>query len=94
MDTIREFMVSSSGLAPARRGLGLGWVISVLSGVAILLGARGAAAEDCPSSRDCAWNEACSIKDATKPIWCCDRTFTKNADGGCDLAGQNCYCTI
>ena len=71
MDTIREFIVSSSGLAPARRGMALGWVISVLSGVAILLGARGAAAEDCPTSSDCEFNNDCSIKTPSKPIWCC-----------------------
>ena len=46
MDTLREFFTSSSGLAPARQGLGLGWVISALTGVAILLGAREAAADD------------------------------------------------
>ena len=45
MQTLREFFTSSSGLAPARQGLGLGWVISALTGVAILLGARGAAAD-------------------------------------------------
>ena len=44
MDSLREFIVSSSGLAPARQGLGLGWVISALTGVAILLSAREAVA--------------------------------------------------
>ena len=44
MDTLREFFTSSSGLAPMRQGLGLGWVISALTGVAILLGAKEAAA--------------------------------------------------
>ena len=46
MDSLREFIGSSSGLAPARQGLGLGWVISALTGVAILLGAREAAADE------------------------------------------------
>ena len=45
MTMLREFIGSSSGLAPARQGLGLGWVISALAGVAILLGAREAAAD-------------------------------------------------
>ena len=44
MDSLREFFVSSSGLAPARQGLGLGWVISALTGVAILIGGKEAAA--------------------------------------------------
>ena len=91
MDSIREFMVSSSGLAPARRGLGLGWVISVLSGVAILLGARGAAAEACPSSRDCKFDDSCNPK---TPIRCCDRTFEENDAGGCDLDSEDCVCTL
>ena len=51
MDSLREFFVSSSGLAPVRQGLGLGWVISALTGIAILLSAREAAA--CNSS----WKE-------------------------------------
>ena len=45
MQTLREFFTSSSGLAPARQGLGLGWVISALTGVTILLGAKEAAAD-------------------------------------------------
>ena len=44
MDNLREFFVSSSGLAPVRQGLGLGWVISALTWVAILIGAKGASA--------------------------------------------------
>ena len=94
MDSIREFMVSSSGLAPVRRGLGLGWVISVLSGVAILLGARGAEAEACPSSYDCSFNNDCSIKDPKNPIRCCYRTFKEKDGGGCELASENCVCTL
>ena len=40
MDSLREFFASSSGLAPARRGLGLGWLISALTGVAVLTGCQ------------------------------------------------------
>ena len=47
MQTLREFFTSSSGLAPVRQGLGLGGVISALTGIAVLLGAREAAADDC-----------------------------------------------
>ena len=35
MQSLREFFTSSSGLVPARQGLGLGWVISALTGIAI-----------------------------------------------------------
>ncbi len=45
MQSLREFFTSSSGLVPARQGLGLGWVISALTGIAILLGAKEVEAE-------------------------------------------------
>ena len=45
MQSLREFFTSSSGLAPARQGLALGWVISALTGITVLLGAKEAAAE-------------------------------------------------
>ena len=46
MQNLREFFASSSGLVPARQGLALGWVISVLTGITVLLGAKEAAADD------------------------------------------------
>ena len=90
MDTIREFIVSSSGLAPARRGLGLGWVISVLSGVAILLGARGAEAT-CPQSRECTWSDYCSEKNADEPFWCCVTTYSGE---NCKDSETDCFCSV
>ena len=89
MDTIREFIVSSSGLAPARRGLGLGWVISVLSGVAILLGARGAEAA-CPTRSDCEFDNDCSIRTPAAPIWCCVTTYSGT---NCEDSSTVCGCT-
>ena len=90
MDSIREFIVSSSGLAPARRGLGLGWVISVLSGVAILLGARGAAAEACPDFYDCKFKDSCNPK---TPIECCT-TLRSEKNGKCVVDYYGCVCTL
>ena len=61
---LREFISSSSGLAPMRQGLGLGWVISVLSGVAILLGSP-TKAEAWTCSHTCphkAPNDSCSTE--------------------------------
>ena len=58
MQSLREFFTSSSGLVPARQGLGLGWVISALVGVAILIGAAEAEAAppDCPGTvTECAY---------------------------------------
>ena len=93
MDTIREFMVSSSGLAPARRGLGLGWVISVLSGIAILLGARGAAANACPNFYDCGFDNDCSVKTPATPIKCCT-TIRSEENGRCVVKDYSCVCTL
>ena len=90
MDTIREFMASSSGLVPARRGLGLGWIISALTGLAVLLGARGAEAA-CPESRDCQFDNDCSIEDPDNPIWCC---ITKRSGENCEDSYTYCFCTI
>ena len=93
MDTIREFIVSSSGLAPARRGLGLGWVISVLSGVAILLGARGAEANPCSNWYDCKFDD--QICDADEPIRCCDTERALNTQTGrCETVSVDCVCTL
>ena len=89
MDTIREFIVSSSGLAPARRGIALGWVISALAGIAVLLGARGAEAA-CPTSRACQFDNDCSIKDPDNPIWCC---VTKFSGENCENSSTDCGCT-
>ena len=68
MQTLREFFASSSGLAPARQGLGLGWIISALTGLTVLLGAKEA--EACrilycvPDPKNCPLPE--------EPIFCCD----------------------
>ena len=72
MDSLREFFASSSGLAPARRGLGLGWVISALTGVATLLGAKEAKAEewacgDLVEPVSCSYDPSCH---STTPIRC------------------------
>ena len=63
MESLREFFTSSSGLVPARQGLGLGWVISALTGITVLLGAKEAEADnDCgvsPWIRDLGYSAAC-----------------------------------
>ncbi len=73
MQTLREFFTSSSGLAPARQGLGLGWVISALTGVAVLLGAKKA--ESCDRCteivlwEDC-WNDPVLCPEDGKHKYC------------------------
>ncbi len=89
MNTLREFFTSSSGLVPARQGLSLGWVISALVGVAILVGAEEAEAQDCPStSFDC---EYMYPTHCTKyfPTRCC----VIKLDHNCRSTLEYCFCT-
>ena len=93
MQTLMEFFTSSSGLAPARQGLGLGWVISALTGVAILLGAREAAAdcEDREWTENHGYSEGCDR--ATKgrlPQKCRDCWLDANCNSGCG----HFYCCV
>ena len=70
MDSLREFFASSSGLAPARRGLSLGWVISALTGITVLLGAKEARADDCSDLVEpvsCSYDPSCP---SITPIRC------------------------
>ena len=51
MNRLREFIGSSSGLAPMRQGQGLGWAISALAGFVVLFGFNKAEADRmCPST--------------------------------------------
>ncbi len=91
MQTLREFFTSSSGLAPARQGLGLGWVISALTGVAVLLGAKEAKADECEyrTYQDCSWNAWCFAKTlGQRPIRCCE--ITEYPD--CSFSTGSCSC--
>ena len=88
MQTLREFFTSSSGLAPARQGLGLGWVISALSGVAILLGAKEAGA-DCTGERNtCGYFADCEDRYPDKPYQKC----TTRWNNRCEKYYEVCDC--
>ena len=91
MDSLREFIGSSSGLAPARQGLGLGWVISALVGVAILIGAEEAQAQgpDCPGyviECEYAYPTHCTKYFPTR---CC----LIKLDHNCRNSIEYCFCT-
>ena len=91
MQSLREFFTSSSGLAPARQGLALGWVISVLTGITVLLGAKEAAAGQCErrTYQDCSYNAWCDDKtDGAAPIKCC--VITERRD--CSFSTGSCSC--
>ena len=87
MQTLREFFTSSSGLAPARQGLGLGWVISALTGVAILLGAKEAGA--CPAEKTtCSSFADCADQDPNTPF----RECTSYYNHLCEKYHTSCDC--
>ncbi len=74
MQSLREFFMSSSGLAPARQGLALGWVISALTWIAVLLGGKEAEAEG-PRNRIVAcYPDPEKCRDSTRPIYCYDKS--------------------
>ena len=84
MAMLREFIGSSSGLAPARQGLGLGWVISALTGVAVLLGAKEAEAgcEDNTWVREFGYSASCDeATDGNAPFVCQDCRQTSDCMG-------------
>ena len=72
MQSLREFFMSSSGLVPARQGLALGWVISALTWIAVLLGGKEAEA-DGPEGRiiRCYPDSSCP---SITPIRCEDKS--------------------
>ena len=91
MQNLREFFASSSGLVPARQGLALGWVISALTGITVLLGAKeGEAGDECSDRtyEDCEYSAYCASKDANKPFSCCPvREYPD-----CSFRRYPCYC--
>ena len=92
MYSLREFFTTSSGLAPARQGLGLGWVFSALVGVAILIGAEEAEALDCPGTvTECEYNVYPPRCSKYYPTRCC----VYELDDECrrNPSPKYCYCT-
>ena len=72
MQSLREFFASSSGLVPARQGLALGWVISALTWIAVLLGGKEAEADGPRDSIVRCYPDS-SCKSIT-PIRCVDKS--------------------
>ena len=94
MQNLREFFASSSGLVPARQGLALGWVISVLTGITVLLGAKEAKAGDHQCYED-SWTEnlgantSCERRTkGAQPNECRDCRQDVNCNVGCSFS----YC--
>ena len=87
MQNLREFFASSSGLVPARQGLALGWVISVLTGITVLLGAKEAAADDHQCYED-SWTERLGYSAG------CDRRTKGAASYKCQDCRQDVDCNV
>ncbi len=91
MQKLREFFASSSGLAPARQGLALGWVISVLTGITVLLGAKEAKADSqCPRTwTTCSTSANCAEGDTDEGYRYC--THKRAPD--CSYSRIACWCS-
>jgi len=90
MQSLREFFTSSSGLVPARQGLALGWVISALTGITVLLGAKEVKAGSYPGEIDCSWHAGCAEVYPNLPFRCCTKTKTVDADR--EVVKIDCSC--
>ena len=87
MQSLREFFTSSSGLVPARQGLALGWVISALTGITVLLGAKEAGA--CPKDKTtCGYSADCEDYNSNTPY----RECTSYWDSLCRKTHTDCDC--
>ena len=84
MQSLREFFTSSSGLVPARQGLALGWVISALTGITVLLGAKEAAA----ICNNDTWIEDLGYSAG------CDRRTKGAAAKKCQVCRQDVECNV
>ena len=87
MQSLREFFMSSSGLVPARQGLALGWVISALTWIAVLLGGKEAEAASCWWECHGAIPELCN--DPAKPIYC--NKWCRSSGGSTREVGDGCF---
>ena len=93
MQSLREFFTSSSGLAPARQGLALGWVISVLTGITVLLGAKEGAASDCDSTDSWTVREGSSGCEAIPGVGDC-KCKECWLDGSCNVQCSGWSCCV
>ena len=89
MQSLREFFASSSGLVPARQGLALGWVISALTWIAVLLGGKEAEAGCTSGPRyvGCTYDPDCPVD---KPIGC----WLVHQRSDCSRIYVNWVCTL
>ena len=93
METLREFFTSSSGIAPVRQGLGLGWIISALTGIAILLGGKEAEAE-CDKrewTRDFGYSAGCDEATNGRKAKMCQDCWL---DSDCEISWLDSDCEI
>ena len=85
MNRLREFIGSSSDLAPIRQGQG--WVISALAGLVILFGPRGSAADtECPYT----WT-VCSSNSDCASVEGMYRYCTYGLDADCNFYTVDCW---
>ena len=92
MQSLREFFTSSSGLVPARQGLGLGWVISALTGITVLLGAKEAEADtECDRTWDtCSRSSSCATATKGRELY---RYCSHSLDVDCNYSRGSCWCS-
>ncbi|MDE2809327.1 MAG: T9SS type A sorting domain-containing protein [Gemmatimonadota bacterium] len=89
MNSLREFIGSSSGLALMRQGLGLGWIARILAVLVVLLGVGEARADTkCPSTwTACSPSSDCALVEPQETYRYC----TYGLDADCHFYIVDCW---
>ena len=96
-----EFATSTSGHVEPRQGLALGWLGSVVAGLAVVFGtADRAQADSCYGIPDggSGWacsRDVCDIDHNGDPIAAWDYYYNHSVSGGCQYGGKrSCSCSV
>ncbi len=103
-----EFAMSSSGHVEPRQGLALGWLSSVVAGLAVVFGTaervQAVPADECHgisegagSSKNCSWicldNQPCAFNNKGQPIKVFKAKYCNSESYGCTQEGSwSCSC--
>jgi hypothetical protein len=93
-----EFATSSSGHIEPRQGLALGWLGSVVAGLAVVFGtADRGQADSCYgiSEGDSGWvcsSDVCARDHNGRPIRTWNYLYSHDAENGCTRIAKSCSC--
>jgi hypothetical protein len=87
-----EFATSTSGHVEPRQGLALGWLGSVVAGLAVVFGAaERAQADDCNTGWHCS-NEMCDFDHHGNGLAAWDYYYVHDDENHCTTTARSCSC--